>query len=239
MHKERQIGYKESKIKRSYLVKGLGYGDEHVWSYLMLHAKHTPPLKPASDKDKLAKQQSVVFEATQQWQKVVGPASEAAQGSTQDDGLLGFLSDGASMLVRSSLLQVCTSAFKSQSLDAVFAHNICASHLLEATCCMWSCMHHRKLCHPDGHALQCTKTCSPDLVWFCISCKVCTMHAHPAVQPASAMNKWCQRWGSRLLPVCAGHLPYCTGSGVEIGHSCTCSTTDCCPTVAADILRHG
>ena len=96
-------------------------------------------------------------------QQVVGPATEAAQGSTQDDGLLGFLSDGASMLVRSSLLQVCTSAFKSQSLIAVFAHNICASHLLEATSCMWSGMHHKELCHPDGHALPCTKIYSSDL----------------------------------------------------------------------------
>ena len=29
MHKERQIGKKKSKVKRSYLVKWLGYGDEH------------------------------------------------------------------------------------------------------------------------------------------------------------------------------------------------------------------
>ena len=28
MHKERQIGKKKSKVKRSYLVKWLGYGDE-------------------------------------------------------------------------------------------------------------------------------------------------------------------------------------------------------------------
>ena len=39
--------------------------------------------------------------------QVVGPADETVHGSFSDGSdLLGFLSDGASMLVRSSLLQV-------------------------------------------------------------------------------------------------------------------------------------
>lgn len=59
--------------------------------------------------------------------QVVGPVSESPEGgSTARADLLGFLTDGASMLIRSSLLQVChfcSAHMPSSSVISIMHHH--------------------------------------------------------------------------------------------------------------------